>query len=92
METLSTANHSIYIQERKIIEIEGVKKLESFDKEEFLVETNMGMLYIKGKDLALGNMDTVKGTLSIRGHFDSLAYLKSKSDQKKESVFKKIFK
>ena len=46
-------NHSITLNERKNIVISGVKKIESFDKEEFLLETNMGFIIIKGKELEI---------------------------------------
>ena len=36
---ISNYNHNITINERKNIVISGVKKIESFDEEEFLLET-----------------------------------------------------
>ena len=49
--SLSNYNHSINVLERKNILVTGVKKIESFDNEEFLLETNMGYVVIKGKEL-----------------------------------------
>ena len=46
-------SHSININERNGIYITGVLKIDSFDDEEFLLETNMGYLAIKGKILNL---------------------------------------
>ena len=37
-------NHGITLVERKNIGISGVKKIESFDSEEFLMETTLGYL------------------------------------------------
>ena len=37
-------NHGISINERKSMYITGVLKIDSFDEEEFLIETNMGYL------------------------------------------------
>ena len=45
---VSNYNHSINILERKNILVTGVKKIESFDDEEFLMETVMGFLVWKG--------------------------------------------
>ena len=36
-------NHIVSLNERKSIVITGVKKIESFDNEEFLLSTNLGM-------------------------------------------------
>ena len=43
---LSTYNHSVNIVERKSLLITGVKKIDSFDEEEFLMESNMGMILL----------------------------------------------
>lgn len=90
---LNNKKHSICVYERKEIIIEGVTKLDSFDKNEFLINTTKGYLHIQGKDLTLGNMDTEKGTLSINGTIDDVSYLNSSlTNQKKEGFFKKLFK
>ena len=83
--------HSICVYERGEVLIEGVIKLDSFDKNEFLINTSKGYLHIKGKDLTLGTMDMDKGTLSINGTVDSFSYLTGTSSTK-ESFFQRIFK
>ena len=40
-------SHSVNLVERKNMIITGVKKIENFDSEEFLLETSMGYLVIK---------------------------------------------
>lgn len=92
-EKVVSKKHYVSVYERKEIIIEGVEKLDSFDKNEFLISTTKGYLHIQGKELSLGNMDTEKGTLSINGSVDSLVYLNgSSNNQKKEGFFKKLFK
>ena len=61
-------NHGISINERKLIYLTGLIKIESFDNEEFLLETNMGYLAIKGSSLEIVRLDTKDGTLSIKGN------------------------
>lgn len=86
-------NHSITLNERKNIVISGVKKIESFDKEEFLLETNMGFIIIKGKELEIVKLDTYQGVVSIKGTFNSLNYMESvNKKEKEESIFSKLFK
>ena len=46
-------NHGITLVERKNIVISGVKKIESFDSEEFLMETTLGYLLLKEMNLRL---------------------------------------
>ena len=85
-------NHNITIQDRKNITISGVKKIENFDKEEFLLETSMGYLLITGRELELIKLDTNIGNISIRGMINSFNYTESKKKQKEESLLTKLFK
>lgn len=86
-------NHSITLNERKNLIITGVKKIDSFNEEEFLVETNMGYIVIKGKTLELVKLDTYQGTVSIKGTINSLSYMENPNKkEKEESIFSKLFK
>ena len=88
-----TSNHNIAINTRKSINITGVKKIENFDENEFMLETNMGYLMIKGSSLEIIKLDTYQGDVSIKGKIDSLNYLEnSNKKENKESVFSKLFK
>ncbi len=86
-------NHNINITQRKNISITGVKKIDNFDENEFLLETNMGYLLIKGTNLEIIKLDTYQGDVSIKGKIDSLAYTESsKKQEKQESIISKLFK
>ena len=88
-----SGNHNISISMRKSINLTGVKKIENFDENEFLLETNMGYLMIKGTNLEIIKLDTYQGDVSIKGKIDSLNYLENnKKQEKQESVFSKLFK
>lgn len=89
---ISNYNHNITINERKNIVISGVKKIESFDEEEFLLETAMGFLVIKGSELEIIKLDTYQGNVSIKGRINSLNYLETNKKEKEESMFNKLFK
>ena len=86
-------NHGLTIAERKSIVISGVKKIESFDNEEFLMETTLGFLVIKGSDLEIIKLDTYQGNVSIKGRIDSLVYLDEVNKKDKEnSLLSKLIK
>ena len=88
-----SANHSVSINDRKNLIITGVKKIDSFDNEEFLMETTMGYIVIKGKDLEIIKLDTFKQNVSINGTVDSLNYIEHASKKEEsESLFTKLFK
>lgn len=86
-------NHGISISERKNIVISGVKKIDSFDNEEFMMETTLGYLVIKGEELEIIKLDTYQGNVSIKGRIDSLCYLDSNLKKDKDNSFiTKLFK
>lgn len=86
-------NHNVTINERKNIVISGVKKIDSFDNEEFLLETSMGYMVIKGAELEIIKLDTYQGNVSIKGKVNSLNYVENlKKKEKEESMFNKLFK
>ena len=90
---LVTYNHSVQLIERKSMVIGGVKKIDNFDDKEFFLESNMGYILIKGCDLELVKLDTFQGSVSIKGHIDSLIYLDDENKKaKSESVLSRLFK
>ncbi len=85
--------HNLFIKDRKTVELTGVKHIESFDSEEFLIETSLGYLNITGKDLVLIKLDNNEQEVSIRGNIDGVAYISSKkSSSPKETLFGKLLK
>ncbi len=91
---ITSFSHSINIVERKNILVTGVKKVDSFDNEEFLVETIMGYLVLKGEDLEVVKLDTREGNITIKGFVKSFDYIDdTKEKEKKEgSIFNRLFK
>lgn len=86
-------NHAVQISERKNITITGVKKLESFDKREFFLESVMGFVLIKGEGLELIKLDTWEGILSIKGKINGLNYIEGTGKKASgESILSKLFK
>ena len=86
-------NHGISLAERKNIVVTGVKKIESFDNEEFLMDTTLGFLTIKGSELEIIKLDTYQGNVSIKGKIDSLAYSDINQTKNKDDTFLgKLFK
>ena len=89
---LSSFNHSISVVERKNVLITGVKKVDSFDKDEFLVETIMGYLALKGEDLELVKLDTLAGNVTIKGYVSSFDYIEdNKTKDKEGSIISRLF-
>ncbi len=77
---------------RKIMEITGVMNVESFDNEEFLLETELGYLAIRGQNLHMKHLSLEQGLVAIEGLVHSLAYLDGTSAGKSKGLLGKLFK
>ena len=89
----SAHTHSVSIVDRNNINISGVNKIESFDNEEFLLETVMGYIDIKGSNLEIIKLDTLEGNVTIKGTINSLIYIENvKKKNKEEGVISRLFK
>ena len=65
----------------------------AFDVAEILLETELGMLLIKGHDLHVNRLTLEKGEIDIEGRIDSLTYSDIKSTGKQaESILGRLFK
>ena len=83
--------HNVVLKDRKVLELTGVKQIDSFDASEFLLETAQGWMIVQGKDLTLGKLDTERGDVIIRGLIESMSYVSNKKGSK-DSMMHKIFK
>lgn len=84
--------HNVVLKDRKVMELTGVKQIDSFDSSEFLMETAQGWMVVQGKDLTLGKLDTERGDVIIRGLIESMSYVSNKKGSNKDSMISKIFK
>lgn len=87
-------NHVFNLVERKNVSISGVKKVDSFDSEEFLIESVMGIIILKGEGLELIKLDTMQGVVTIKGMVNSLTYVDeiTTKKSKENSVISRLFK
>lgn len=86
-------SHKVLLANRKSGAFSGVVDVLSFDVAEILLETELGMLLIKGHDLHVNRLSLEKGEIDIEGRIDSLAYSDVKSAGKQaESFLGRLFK
>nr|WP_100405941.1 sporulation protein YabP [Bacillus solitudinis] len=85
-------DHDVTLKGRKLLDITGVKQVESFDNEEFLLETVMGFLSIRGQNLHMKNLNVEQGLVSIEGKIYDFVYLDQNQQDKSKGFFGKLFK
>ncbi|ABX40524.1 sporulation protein YabP [Lachnoclostridium phytofermentans] len=85
--------NQLNLNDRKEALITGVRDVRSFDDHEIILETDLGILMIRGSDLHMGRLTLEKGEVDVTGRMDSFVYSELKGFTKSgESVFKRLFK
>jgi sporulation protein YabP len=85
--------HKITLINRTTGTLTGVIDVLSFDVNEILLETGMGMLLLKGSDLHVNRLNLEKGEVDIEGRIDSMTYSEVNGYAKQgESFLGRLFK
>jgi sporulation protein YabP len=92
MDQVKNKRQEIKMLNRKLLEISGVLNVESFDSEEFLLETECGFLTITGENLHIKNLNLEQGLVAIEGLMNTMAYLETNAQNKSKSLLGKLFK
>ena len=80
-------SHKITVTNRNSATITGVLDVISFDITEVLLETEQGMLHMKGKDLHVNRLNLEKGEVDVEGTLDALSYSQIPTTLKKTEGF-----
>lgn len=84
LEEKEFSSHNIILENRKKLNISGVKDVVSFDDETILLDTVMGRMTIKGEGLHIVSFNIESGDLTADGKIHALVYL---SDNKNTGGF-----
>ena len=66
--------HKLILNNRRTCNLTGVNDVLSFDEKEIILETEQGMLMIKGNDLHVNRLTLDKGEVDVDGRIDSFTY------------------
>ncbi len=92
-ERAAQKNHKLVVNNRKTSLVTGVIDVLSFDLNEILLETEQGMLMVKGTDLHVNRLSLEKGEVDMSGNIDSIAYSDAHMGAKQgENLFSKLFR
>ena len=96
MEDLNSLNkrtHKVSLSNRRTCNLTGICDVLSFDVNEIILETDQGMLMIKGSELHVNRLTLEKGEVDVDGTVDSLVYSSNESYRKTgESLFNRLFR
>lgn len=92
-ERTGVKNHKVQFSNRKQGQVTGVVDVVAFDPSEILLETEMGNMQIKGRELHVKRLSLERGEVELEGELDSFIYVNdSKNKKNREGVVARLFK
>ena len=88
----SNTIQNLILENRSKLSISGVLDVLSFDDQIIIVETELGMLTVKGDNLRINKLSIDTSEVIVEGEIISLTYSNKDLDKKNESFLGKIFK
>ena len=83
---------NLILENRGKLSISGVLDVLSFDDQVVIVETELGLLTIKGENLRINKLSIDTSEVIVEGEIYNLAYSENEINKKSGGIFNKIFK
>ena len=83
---------NLVLENRNKLNISGVLDVLSFDDQIVIVETELGLLTVKGDNLRINKLSVDTSEVIIEGDISSLSYSQKELEKKGEGILSKIFK
>ncbi len=83
---------NLILENREKLSISGVLDVLSFDDQVVIVETELGLLTIKGENLRINKLSIDTSEVIVEGEIYNLAYSENDLDKKAGGFLNKIFK
>ena len=85
--------HRLVLSDRHTGSVTGVNDVVSFDENEIILDTEMGLLTIRGKELHVKRLTLEKGELDLEGQVDGFNYSSNGALKRSgESFFSRLLK
>ena len=92
-EKMNIRPHQLTLENRGAGTVTGIREVVSFDENQVVLDTDLGLLTVKGKDLHVSRLTLEKGEVDLDGTIDSLNYSSNEALRKSgESLFTRLFK
>jgi len=83
---------NIILENRGKLNVTGVLDMLSFDDQVVIVETELGLLTVKGENIKINKLSLDTSEVIVEGEISSLAYSQNKQDKNSGTLLSKIFK
>ena len=83
---------NLVLENREKLSISGVLDVLSFDDQVVIVETELGLLTVKGGNLRINKLSIDTSEVVVEGEIYNLAYSENEFEKKSSGILGKIFK
>lgn len=83
---------NLVLENRNKLTITGVLDVLSFDDQIVILETDLGLLTVKGENLRINKLSIDNSEVIIEGEISSLSYSQKTLEKKGDGILSKIFK
>ena len=88
---MSNIVQNIVLENREKLNVSGVNDVLSFDDQVIIIDTELGLLTVKGSSLKINKLNIDTSEVKVEGRINNLSYSESHAKQE-GSLFGKIFK
>ena len=89
---ISNIIQNIVLENRKKLSISGVNDVLSFDDQVVMVDTELGLLTVKGENIKITKLSLDTAEVIIEGEISNLSYSQNNQEKNSASLLSKIFK
>lgn len=83
---------NLVLENRKKLSVSGVNDVLSFDDQVVMVDTELGLLTVKGENIRINKLSLDTAEVIIEGEISSLSYSQNKQEKNTGTLLSKIFK
>lgn len=85
------SDHKLVLLNKEQMDLTGITKVESFNSDEIVLTTSLGLLAIRGKELDMHNLNLEQGVVEVVGLVTEILYSGDKAAGRR-GFLEKIFK
>lgn len=83
---------NLVLENREKLSVSGVSDVLSFDDQVVMIETELGLLTVKGENLRINKLSIDTSEVIVEGEISFLSYSEAQVEKSKGNILSKIFK
>ena len=83
---------NLVLENRGKLSVSGVNDVLSFDDQVVMIDTELGLLTVKGENIRINKLSLDTAEVIVEGEISSLSYSQNKQEKNSGTLLSKIFK